>query len=108
MPDVYMESVDSCEYDPDDLDLEDPMARMANTTLVQAPNLVPCINLSATVDLKEINGRDLDEDRAPQLGDHREDCFQEVQAPDGEMCLVAGGLLTGPAHNWYRQLSRSI
>ena len=23
MPDVYMESVDSCEYDPDDLDLEE-------------------------------------------------------------------------------------
>ncbi|OWY96645.1 hypothetical protein PHMEG_00033040, partial [Phytophthora megakarya] len=31
----------------------------------------------------------------------------EHQAPDSEKCLVLGDLLTGPARNWYRQLSRS-
>ena len=64
MQDVDMESVDSCEYHPDDLDLEEPMARMTNITLEQTPNSVPCIKLSATSYIKEFNGRDLNEDRA--------------------------------------------
>ncbi|ETN16720.1 hypothetical protein PPTG_05867 [Phytophthora nicotianae INRA-310] len=33
--------------------------------------------------------------------------FVRDQAPDDEMCLVLGGLFTGPARNWYRQLSRT-
>ena len=59
-----MESVGSREYDPDDLDLEEIPARMANTTMIQGLNVVPHIKLSATLDLKEFNGRHLDEDRA--------------------------------------------
>ena len=51
-----MESVGSCEYDPDDLDLEEIPARMANTTMIQGLNVVPHIKLSATLDLKEFNG----------------------------------------------------
>ena len=53
MPDVDMESVGACEFDPDDLDLEGPFARMANAAMGQGPNLVPRIKLSATSDLKE-------------------------------------------------------
>uniref|UniRef100_A0AAV1TXU5 Retrotransposon gag domain-containing protein n=1 Tax=Peronospora matthiolae TaxID=2874970 RepID=A0AAV1TXU5_9STRA len=33
--------------------------------------------------------------------------FLRDQAPDDEKCLVFGDLLTGPARNWYSQLSRS-
>jgi hypothetical protein len=33
--------------------------------------------------------------------------FTRDQAPDSEKCLVFGDLLSGPARNWYRQLSRT-
>ena len=33
LSDVDMESVGSCEYDPDDLELEETSARMANATM---------------------------------------------------------------------------
>ena len=62
MPDVEMESVESCKYDPDDLDLEGRLAQMANATLGQATHIIPRIKLSATTDLKEFHGRDDDED----------------------------------------------
>ncbi|CAH0474366.1 unnamed protein product [Peronospora belbahrii] len=52
MTDVEMESVGSCEYDPDHKDLDGPLARMANAALEQVPNMVPRIKLSATSDLK--------------------------------------------------------
>jgi hypothetical protein len=33
--------------------------------------------------------------------------FVHDQAPDSEKCIMFGDLLTGPARNWYRQLSRT-
>jgi len=33
--------------------------------------------------------------------------FVRDQALDSEKCTVYGDLLTGPARNWYRQLSRT-
>ncbi|CAI5702616.1 unnamed protein product [Peronospora effusa] len=34
--------------------------------------------------------------------------FIRDQAPENEKCLIFGGLLTGPAQNWYRQLGRTL
>ena len=64
MTDVEMESVGTCEYDPDDMDLEGPLARMATAAMGQMSNMVPRIKIAATSDLKEFQGRDQDEDRA--------------------------------------------
>ncbi|OWZ14290.1 hypothetical protein PHMEG_00012252 [Phytophthora megakarya] len=58
--------------------------------------MTPRIRVSAILELKESSGKDQDE------------IVREAdQAPDSEKCLVLGYLLTGPARNWYRQLSRS-
>ena len=64
MSDVDMESVSLCEYDLDDLDPEETPARIANATVGHGLNVLPRIKISATSDLKEFSGRDLDEDRA--------------------------------------------
>uniref|UniRef100_A0AAV1UCC3 Uncharacterized protein n=1 Tax=Peronospora matthiolae TaxID=2874970 RepID=A0AAV1UCC3_9STRA len=64
MTDVEMESVGTCEYDPDDMYLKGPLARMATATVGQMPNMVPRIELAATSDLKDFHGNDQDEDRA--------------------------------------------
>ena len=108
MTDVDMESVGSCEFDPDNMDFRGPQSMMANAALGQIPNMVPRIKLSATSDLKEFHGRDQDEDRARSWVSTVKTAFIRDQAPDDERCLVFGGLLTGPAQNWYRQLGRSV
>ncbi|CAI5705396.1 unnamed protein product [Peronospora effusa] len=108
MTDVDMESVGSCEFDPDNMDLRGPQSMMANAALGQIPNMVPRIKLSATSDLKEFHGRDQDEDRARSWVSTVKTAFIRDQAPDDERCLIFGGLLTGPAQNWYRQLGLSV
>ena len=99
MTDVEMESVGTCEYDPDDMDLEGPFARIAMATAGQMPNMIPRIKLAATSDLKEFHGRDQDEDRARTWLSTVKTAFTRDQAPDDEKCRVFGGLLTGPAQN---------
>ena len=106
--DVEMESVGTCEYDPDDMDLEGPLARMATAAMGQMSNMVPRIKIAATSYLKELHGRDQDEDRARNWVSSVKTAFTRDQAPDDEKCLVFGGLLTGPAMNWYRQLGHSL
>ncbi|POM72519.1 Hypothetical protein PHPALM_10752, partial [Phytophthora palmivora] len=86
--DVDMESVESPrgmqeEYDPDDLSIDMPRQAV------------------------EFSGKDSDEDRARSWLGKAKSAFVRDQAPDSEKCLVFGDLLTGPARNWYRQLSRS-
>ncbi|KAG2875292.1 hypothetical protein PC114_g24810 [Phytophthora cactorum] len=54
-----------------------------------------------------ITQTDNDEDRARAWITKVKSAFLRDQAPDDEMCLVLGGLLTGLARNWYRQLSRT-
>ena len=63
--------------------------------------------MSAIADLKEFTGRDKDEDRARSWVNKAKSAFLSDQAPDDEKCLIFGDLLTGPARNWYIQLSRS-
>ncbi|GMF23751.1 unnamed protein product [Phytophthora fragariaefolia] len=115
--DVDMESVGSpdqpitaWEYDPDDLDLGRParatVATTAATTSGHATN-TPRIRVSATLELNEFAGKDGDEDRARSWLGKVKSAFIRDQAPDQEKCLVFGNLLTGPAQNWYRQLSRT-
>ncbi|CAI5713846.1 unnamed protein product [Peronospora effusa] len=108
MTDVDMESVGSCEFDPDNMDLRGPQSMMAVAALGQIPNVVPRIRLSAISDLKEFHGRGQDEDRARIWVSTVKTAFIRNQEPDDERCLVLGGLLTGPAQNWYRQLGRSV
>ncbi|GMF62248.1 unnamed protein product [Phytophthora fragariaefolia] len=113
--DVEMESVGSpdqpttaWEYDPNDLDLGRParatVATTTTTTINQAIN-TPRIRVSAMSELKEFAGKDGDEDRARSWLGKVKSAFIRDQAPDQEKCLVFGDLLTGPARNWYRQLS---
>ncbi|ETK89018.1 hypothetical protein L915_06820 [Phytophthora nicotianae] len=82
--DVDMDSVgsDHGEYDPDDLDL--PASRQAT-----------------------LSGKDDDEERARAGIGKVKSAFVRHQAPDDGRCLVLGGLFTGPARKWYRQLSRT-
>ncbi|ETO60401.1 hypothetical protein F444_21394 [Phytophthora nicotianae P1976] len=82
--DVDMKSVgsDHGEDDPDDLDL--PVSRQAT-----------------------LSGKDDDEDCAGAWIGKVKSVFVRDQAPDDEKCLVLGGLFTGSARNWYRQLSRT-
>ena len=61
---MEIESVGTCEYDPDDMDLEGPAAIIATAAAGQIPGMIPRIKLAATSDLKEFHGRDQDEDRA--------------------------------------------
>ncbi|CAH0475314.1 unnamed protein product [Peronospora belbahrii] len=108
MTDEEMESVGLCEYDPDDMDLDGPLARMANATLGQVPNMVPRIKLLATSDLKKFHGTDQDEDQARSWVKTVKTAFTRDQAPDEEKCLGSGGLTTGPSQDWFRQLGRSV
>ena len=85
---VEMELVGTCEYDPDDMDLEGPLARMATAAVGQMSNIVPRIKIAATSDLKEFHGRDRDEDRERNWVSSVKTAFTRDQAPDDERCLV--------------------
>uniref|UniRef100_H3GGM9 Retrotransposon gag domain-containing protein n=1 Tax=Phytophthora ramorum TaxID=164328 RepID=H3GGM9_PHYRM len=115
--DVDMESVESnrrdhshpSEYDPDDLGVDAaPRAAVASAGTTGGGTLSATrIRVSAISELKEFSGKDNDEDRARSWFGKLKSAFVRDQAPDGEKCLVFGDLLTGPARNWYRQLSRT-
>ncbi|KAE9077486.1 hypothetical protein PF002_g18841 [Phytophthora fragariae] len=114
--DVEMESVESPtrfpppgEYDPDDLDLGQPArAAIATTpTTARTSTGASSLRVSAMSELKEFSGKDGDEDRARSWVGKVKSAFTRDQAPDEDKCLVFGDLLTGPARNWYRQLSRT-
>ncbi|KAE9298268.1 hypothetical protein PF008_g23539 [Phytophthora fragariae] len=117
--DVEMESVESPprfpppgEYDPDDLDLGQPARAAIATTTTTTPAAKTStgasrLRVSAMSELKEFSGKDGDEDRARSWVGKVKSAFIRDQAPDKKKCLVFGDLLTGPARNWYRQLSRT-
>uniref|UniRef100_H3H6F8 Retrotransposon gag domain-containing protein n=1 Tax=Phytophthora ramorum TaxID=164328 RepID=H3H6F8_PHYRM len=115
--DVDMESVESnrrdhshpSEYDPDDLSVDAaPRAVVVSAGTTGGGTLSATrIRVSAISELKEFSGKDNDEDRARSWFGKLKSAFVRDQAPDGEKCLVFGDLLTGPARNWYRQLSRT-
>ncbi|GMF41604.1 unnamed protein product [Phytophthora fragariaefolia] len=114
MQDVNMESVGSRhgpldEFDPDDLSIDIPRRAAVATaeTSTNAGVVAPRIRVSAISALKEFSGKVNDEDRARSWLVKVKSAFIRDQAPDSEKCLVFGDLLTGPARNWYRQLSRS-
>ncbi|KAE8988836.1 hypothetical protein PR002_g21634 [Phytophthora rubi] len=113
--DVDMESVGSqdhpelWEYDPDDLDMG-ATRQTAATAAAVAPTGSPAvqrIKISAISDLKEFTGKDRDEERARGWISKVKSAFTRDQATGEEKCLIVADLLTGPARNWYRQLSRS-
>ncbi|KAE9192919.1 hypothetical protein PF004_g21167 [Phytophthora fragariae] len=116
--DVDMESVVSLdhpelwEYDPDDLDIE-TTRRTAATAAAVASTGSPAVQrvkisaISAISDLKVFTGKDRDEERARGWISKVKSAFTRDQATDEEKCLTFAYLLTGPARNWYRQLSRS-
>ncbi|CAH0522647.1 unnamed protein product [Peronospora belbahrii] len=86
--DAEMESVGSCEYNPDDMDLDGPLARMANATLGQMSNMASRIKLSATSDLKEFHGKDQDEDRSRSWVTTLKTAYTRDQAPDEESVSI--------------------
>ncbi|EGZ23324.1 hypothetical protein PHYSODRAFT_263366 [Phytophthora sojae] len=100
----------SWEFDPDDLDLGRPVRTAIAATATASPGGIesaPRIRVSAMSELKEFSGKDGDEDRARAWVSKVRLAFVRDQAPDDEKCLVFGDLLTGPARNWCRQLSRT-
>uniref|UniRef100_A0AAV1VKB8 Retrotransposon gag domain-containing protein n=1 Tax=Peronospora matthiolae TaxID=2874970 RepID=A0AAV1VKB8_9STRA len=118
MPDVEMESVGSdiyqhiheaAEYDPDDLWMPEPrrphVAATGATT--GGGSITHRIRISAISELKELSGKDREEDKARTWIGKVKSAFIRDQAPDEERCLVFGDLMVGPARYWYRQLSRS-
>ncbi|OWZ19162.1 reverse transcriptase [Phytophthora megakarya] len=96
-------------YDPDNLNIDTPrQAVIGSAGATSAPSTTtPRIRVSAISELKEYSGKDHDEDRARSWQGKVKSAFVRDQAPDSEKCLVLSDLLTGPARNWYRQLSRS-
>ncbi|POM58857.1 LOW QUALITY PROTEIN: Hypothetical protein PHPALM_36443 [Phytophthora palmivora] len=116
MTDVEMESVGSHsgyqgEFDPDDLSIDIPRPALVASAGVSSGNqaragvAAPHIRVSAISELKEFLGKENDEDRARSW--LSKSAFVCDQVLDSEKCLVFGDLRTGPARNWYRQLSRS-
>ena len=104
-----MESVGSHHTRSNHYDMEDLRRPLvANAEISPSGGIAPQrIRMSAIADLKEFTGRDTDEDRARSWVSKVKSAFLRDQAPDAEKCLVFGDLLTGPARNWYSQLSRS-
>ncbi|KAE8900307.1 hypothetical protein PF001_g20823 [Phytophthora fragariae] len=94
------------EYDPDEIDRPMP-ARVAVATSPPASSTIQQIRILAISDLKEFTGRDQDEDRARSWISKVKSALLRDRATDEEKCLTFADLLTGPAKNWYRQLSRS-
>ncbi|OWZ03647.1 hypothetical protein PHMEG_00024585 [Phytophthora megakarya] len=101
--DVEMEYVESYhdshdEYNPDNLSIDTPrQAVVASAEAVAgqtstSSTMTPRIRVSAISELKEYSGKS---------------AFVRNQVPDSEKCLILGDPLTGPARNWYRQLSQS-
>ena len=112
--DVEMESIGSNHSRSNNYDSHDPILEDLRRPLVAAAEVTPNggftpqrIRISAIADLKEFTGRDQDEDRARSWISRVKSAFLRDQAPDTEKCLVFSDLLTGPARNWYNQLSRS-
>ncbi|CAI5746607.1 unnamed protein product [Peronospora destructor] len=97
------------EYDPDDLQIDEPRRpAVATTEAVTGSGMTTQrIRVSAISDLKEFAGKEHDEDRAINWMSKVKSAFLRDQAPDSEKCLVFGDLLTGSARNWHHQLSRS-
>jgi len=84
--------------------------RTATTAAVIAPtgsSAFQRVKISAISDLKEFTGKDNDEERARGWISKVKSAVTRDQATDEEKCLTFADLLTGPARNWYRQLSRS-
>ncbi|GMF41094.1 unnamed protein product [Phytophthora fragariaefolia] len=97
------------EYDPDDWNVDVPARAAVASADSSGAGTVSAtrIRVSAISDLKGFSGKDHDEDRARSWFSKVKYPFVRDQAPDSEKCLVFGDVLTGPARNWYRQLSRS-
>ncbi|KAE9163616.1 hypothetical protein PF005_g30373 [Phytophthora fragariae] len=114
--DVEMESAGSddlkrlqWEYDPEDLDLLAAAPAAVATAAVRSSEStrIQRVRISAISDLNEFTGKDQDEDRARAWISKVKSSLMRDQASDEEKCVTLADLLSGPAKNWYRQLSRS-
>ena len=90
-----MESVGSSheEYDPDDLILSLTIAKatVASAVAGGSATVISHIRVSALSDLKSLNGRDNDEDRAQSWSIKVKTAFIRDQAPDSEKYLILLG-----------------
>ncbi|KAG4045531.1 hypothetical protein PC123_g19065 [Phytophthora cactorum] len=115
--DVEMESVGEVdladlyeEFDPDDLDFPSPppAAVVATVGGDEGSSMIHRDRISAISDLKELAGRNQDEDRARAwIGKVKQKALMRDQASDAEKCVTFADLLAGPARNGHRQLARS-
>ena len=93
-------------YESEREDPRCPLMAPAKVSMNQGPS-PQCIRFSVIGELKEFNGRDRDENQARSWISKVKSAFLRGQIPDEEKCLLFGDLLTGPAHNWHNQLSRT-
>ncbi|GMF26742.1 unnamed protein product [Phytophthora fragariaefolia] len=100
------------EFGPDELSIDTPRcaalasAKASPGSAASAPS-IPWVRMSAISELKEFSDKGNDEDRARGWVAKVKSAFIRDQASGSEKYIVFGGLLTGPARNWYQQLGRS-
>ncbi|KAE8908941.1 hypothetical protein PF003_g7389 [Phytophthora fragariae] len=66
------------------------------------------IRISATSDLKSFSGRDATEEKSRTWLNKLQSAAKRDGMSPAEMCLLMNDLITGPARQWYLQLSRDI
>ncbi|KAE9274168.1 hypothetical protein PF008_g29667 [Phytophthora fragariae] len=66
------------------------------------------IRISATSDLKSFSGRDATEEKSCTWLNKLQSAAKRDGMSPAEMCLLINDLITGPARQWYLQLSRDI
>uniref|UniRef100_H3H287 Peptidase A2 domain-containing protein n=1 Tax=Phytophthora ramorum TaxID=164328 RepID=H3H287_PHYRM len=123
--DVTMESVSSHgstrlrearrdrDEDPDDLfDLDNGAPRNAaaisSATAGAASGEMTRVRLSAFSELKEFHGRDASEEKARAWLNRVKSASRRDGMAGDEVCALFGDLMSGPARQWYLQLSRNF
>ncbi|KAE8986332.1 hypothetical protein PF005_g22562 [Phytophthora fragariae] len=66
------------------------------------------IRISATSDLKSFRGRDATEEKSRTWLNKLQSAAKRDGMSPAEVCLSMNDLITGPARQWYLQLSRDI
>ena len=114
MPDIDMESVGSRaggsrDYGPEHR--EQGTSRLPQVATAGTAEMGGFSNqrirMSAMAELKEFAGMETNEEKARNWISKVKSAFLRDQAPEAERCLVFCDLLTGPARDWYNQLTRS-
>ena len=114
MPVVDMESVGSClsrSHDHDRARRDQRNKRLPQVAMAETSDdggfSNQMIGMFAMAELKVFAGRENNEKRARQWIHKVKSAFRRDQVHDAEKCLAFRDILTGPACDWYKQLSGS-